>query len=306
MNKTKPKVAVCVVTYNHEKFIRQCLQSIVEQETDFDFEILVGEDCSTDGTRAIVLEFAEKYPALVKPVLHEKNVGPTKNYVLTHAAATADYIASIDGDDCVLPGKLQHQADCLDAHEEVSFAVHAVNILGSEQMMGGGVKHPTMGDLDYLLMHGTYFVNSSVMYRKKYEFDHSNQPNLVDYFLHVERASRGNIYFDQRVLGSYRVHAQGMSKKPEFRELLERCYDLSFDRALELGASKQVVEAGRLKHRMFCSLNRYLSGDVAGYKRHIRIRKDEFALASRKHLLLHWTRFAPGLVGIYARIRGLA
>lgn len=305
MTKVKPKVSVCVVTYNHEKFLRQCLQSIVDQKTDFEFEVVVGEDCSTDNTRAIVKEFAEKYPTLVKPLLHVKNVGPTKNYVLTHAAAQGDYIASIDGDDCILPGKLQLQADCLDAHEDVSFAVHAVNILGTEQIMGHEAKFPTLGGLDDLLMHGTYFVNSSVMYRKKFEFDHSNASNLVDYYLHIERASKGKIFLDRRVLGSYRVHAQGMSKKPEFRELLETCYDMSFDRALQLGASKEVVEAGRLKRRMIFSVNRYLSGDVAGYKKHIRIRREEFALASKKHLLLHWTRFAPGLVGVYARIRGM-
>ena len=57
-----PKVSVCVVTYNQEKYIRQCLQSIVDQETDFDFEVIVADDCSTDRTSCIVQEFADKYP----------------------------------------------------------------------------------------------------------------------------------------------------------------------------------------------------------------------------------------------------
>ena len=56
-----PKVSVCVITFNHEKYIRQCLQSIVDQETNFDFEVIVGDDCSKDGTREVVQEFAGKY-----------------------------------------------------------------------------------------------------------------------------------------------------------------------------------------------------------------------------------------------------
>ena len=77
-----PKVSVCVVTYNQEKYIRQCLQSIVDQETNFNFEILVSDDCSTDATRTIVLEFASKYPEIVKPMFRDRNVGAVKNFVL--------------------------------------------------------------------------------------------------------------------------------------------------------------------------------------------------------------------------------
>ena len=69
------KVSVCVVTYNQEKYIAECLDSLVSQETDFKFEIIVGEDCSTDGTRAIVQQYVDKYPDIVKPIFHDQNVG---------------------------------------------------------------------------------------------------------------------------------------------------------------------------------------------------------------------------------------
>ena len=94
-----PEVSVCVVTYNQEKYITECLQSVVDQETDFDFEVLVGDDCSTDGTRRIVQEFAEKYPDIIKPILHSKNTGAFHNYVSVHNAAMGKYIAHLDGDD---------------------------------------------------------------------------------------------------------------------------------------------------------------------------------------------------------------
>ena len=95
----RPKVSVCVVTYNQKKYIRQCLQSIVDQEADFDFEVIVGDDCSEDGTREIVQEFVERYPGLVKAVLHEKNVGIVVNYRSVHDLARGEYIAHCDGDD---------------------------------------------------------------------------------------------------------------------------------------------------------------------------------------------------------------
>lgn len=79
-----PKVSVCVVTYNQEKYIRQCLQSIVDQETNFLFEIIVADDCSTDGTAAIIRDFYHKYPSIIKSFFHYRNIGPAKNIFFTY------------------------------------------------------------------------------------------------------------------------------------------------------------------------------------------------------------------------------
>jgi len=120
-----PKVSVCVITYNQEKYIRQCLQSIVDQETDFYFEVIVGDDCSTDGTRAIVQEFVERYPGVVKPIFQEKNIGGgVHNYLTVHKATRGEYIAHVDGDDYCLPGKLQAQADLLDDDPDCNLVWH--------------------------------------------------------------------------------------------------------------------------------------------------------------------------------------
>ena len=88
-NNNEIKVSVCVLTYNQEKYIRQCLQSIVDQKTDFKFDLIVSDDCSTDSTRAIVQEFEERYPNIVKPILHKKNIGAYKNYFSAHQQAFA-------------------------------------------------------------------------------------------------------------------------------------------------------------------------------------------------------------------------
>jgi glycosyltransferase involved in cell wall biosynthesis len=300
-----PKVSVCVVTWNQEKYIRQCLQSIVDQQTDFPFEVIVGDDCSTDSTRAIVREFADKYPTIVKPLFHETNLGPTPNYLAVHEFASGEYVAHLDGDDWALPGKLQIQADCLDSNPDVSLAVHAVKVCGKDKTIGTDAQYPTRGSIEDLLKYGTYFVHSSVMYRKKHEFAHSHDVELVDYYLYLERASKGCIYLDRRILGCYREHEEGISQNMQSRAWLERCYERAFDRALELGVSNEVVQAARLKKRMIFAIARYLKNDLDGYKRGIRITKGEFGFASKRHLILHWTRLFPGLLGIYVRRRAM-
>lgn len=305
-----PKVSVCVVTYNQEKFIRQCLQSLVDQQTSFQFEVIVGDDGSKDGTRAIVQEFAERYPLLVRAIMQPKNLGPSKNYLAVHEAARGEYVAQMDGDDYALPGKLQAQVDCLDSNPAVSFSAHAVRIVGSDKTLGRDRRLPEFGTLDHLLRHGTYFVASSVMYRKNSEephgqFQQPGSPEFVDFFLHLERASKGAIHLDHRIFGYYRVHSGGISRNPVFRQVMEDTYEAAFDRALELGASKTLVESARQRQRMVSSIARYLSGDIDGYKQKIRINKANWSSASAKHLVLHLTRFFPNLVGIYARLRGM-
>ena len=115
----RPKMSVCVITYNQERYIGQCLQSLVEQKTDFDFEVIVGDDCSTDGTLAVVQEFVNRYPDIVRTILQPTNTGGSKNYLQVHAAAIGTYVAHVDGDDYALPGKLQAQAEVLEDRKSV-------------------------------------------------------------------------------------------------------------------------------------------------------------------------------------------
>lgn len=131
MNKT-PKVSVCVLCYNQEKYIGQALQSILDQQTSFDFEVIVGDDGSTDGSAAILREFAAKYPAKVKLVLQEKNVGPTQNYLAVHNLARGKYVAHMDGDDYCLPGKLERLATHLDENPECVIVWHRMHIINEQ------------------------------------------------------------------------------------------------------------------------------------------------------------------------------
>lgn len=113
------KVSVVIATYNHEKYIRHTLESVLAQKTNFEFEVLVGEDCSSDGTAAIVREYAEKYPDIIVPFIREKNLGMGGNIVDLVMRTTGEYVAFIEGDDYWIDDyKLQKQVDFLDSHPD--------------------------------------------------------------------------------------------------------------------------------------------------------------------------------------------
>lgn len=112
-------VTVLMSTYNHEKYIAQAIESVVSQETDFKYELLIGEDCSTDDTRKIVREYQKKYPDIIKPLYYKKNVGVTMNGYCMLKKAQGKYIASCEGDDfwCNVR-RIQNDVTFLEKHQE--------------------------------------------------------------------------------------------------------------------------------------------------------------------------------------------
>ena len=119
------KVSVCMITYNHEAFLAEALESILAQRTTFEIEVIVGEDCSTDNTRAVLLHYQRLHPHLIKPILQPHNVGYHRNFADVLRRASGEYIALLEGDDYwTSPEKLQRQSDLLDAHPEFSMCFH--------------------------------------------------------------------------------------------------------------------------------------------------------------------------------------
>lgn len=208
-----PKVSVCVITYNQEKYIRQCLQSIVDQVTDFDFEVIVGDDCSIDGTRNIVREFAEQYPDIVKPIYQEKNIGGgVHNFLTVHNEAKGEFIAHVDGDDYCLPGKLQAQADLLDSDPNCNIVFHRMLLLKptGETDEGSLLNAKNIGEMRFdrgaLIQFMAIGLHSSKMYRKAVrDYDLPNF-DVIDYFANVEQIGSGVARFaGYENYGVYRV-----------------------------------------------------------------------------------------------------
>lgn len=206
----KPKVSVCLITYNHEKYIRQCMQSLVDQQTSFDYEIIVGDDASTDGSRAIIREFALRYPDLVKVLSHEENVGPSQNYRDVHFQARGEYLAHIDGDDYWMPWKLQLQADFLDAHQEcVAVYCNALVLTDDHKFLGVFNDHiPEVFDLGFLLAEGNFLNNSSLCYRSRYRERVVPHAHFLDYLVHLRLGCSGKLGYLNKVLVVYRVGSE--------------------------------------------------------------------------------------------------
>ncbi len=113
---TQPLVSVCMTTYNHEVYLREAIESILAQQTTFEVELVLGEDCSTDATRAICEEYVTNYPGRVRLIAATKNVGWRANYRRTFDACRGRYVAYCDGDDWWCdPQKLQQQVDLLES-----------------------------------------------------------------------------------------------------------------------------------------------------------------------------------------------
>jgi len=107
---TEIKVSVLMITYNHEKYIREAIDGVLMQKTDFPIELIIGEDCSTDNTREIVIEYTKKHPEIVKPQLPNENRGMQNNFMGIYNAALGKFIALCEGDDYWTdPYKLQKQ-----------------------------------------------------------------------------------------------------------------------------------------------------------------------------------------------------
>jgi glycosyltransferase involved in cell wall biosynthesis len=117
-----------MLAYNHEQFIGEALASVLAQQVDFPYTIIVGEDCSTDGTRAIVESYRQRYPDRIKPIYQAHNLGPGANLKACLAACQAPYIAALDGDDYWTdPGKLAKQVAWLDANPDFAICFHLVD-----------------------------------------------------------------------------------------------------------------------------------------------------------------------------------
>jgi len=128
----KPIVSVCSITYNHEKYISEAIDSFLMQETDFPFEILIGEDCSTDGTRKIIDAYIEKYPNIIKLITAENNVGMIQNIKRTFEASIGFYIAFCEGDDYWTDTKkLQIQIDEMKKYPSIDISFHLASTIDS-------------------------------------------------------------------------------------------------------------------------------------------------------------------------------
>jgi len=122
-------ISVYSICYNQERFVAQAMESVIQQQCTYRVEMVISDDCSTDGTAAVIREYAAKYPDIIKPLYQKKNLGYMANCIVTMMACTGKYIAILEGDDYFTdPLKLQKQVDFLEANPDFSLCFSDVVI----------------------------------------------------------------------------------------------------------------------------------------------------------------------------------
>lgn len=213
----RPKVSVSLITYNHEKYIEACLDSIVRQITGFKFEIVVCDDCSTDSTPEIISAYALKYPGLIRPVLRKANIGMVQNALASIKACTGEYIALMEGDDYWTDDhKLQMQAGFLDKNPDCAFCftnayMFFEDVPGKNQLFCAEENTPPEKcDLRFFIGTNIIVPNNTKMFRS--EVQPGSFPDFMyysinwDWVLHVLQAQKGKIGYINAVTLAYRRH----------------------------------------------------------------------------------------------------
>lgn len=257
------KVSICCITYNHENHIEDAIKGFLMQETNFNFEIIIGEDCSTDRTAALVMKYKKKYPDKIRIVTSDTNVGMIKNTMRVLNSVSGKYIAFCEGDDRWLdPYKLQKQVNFMDANSEYSMCGHitAINNVEIDEIVGkiGGNECSKEIIIDDLI-RGIVFHTSSVLIRKSCLENKKGDFYFPDYFLNSPGGdyafqlylfTKGKVYCLNEVMSQYNwnlnnswtnTHFNEFSKKIELHNRLIEMLK-SFNREND-GAYDRFIEA---------------------------------------------------------------
>ena len=212
------KVSVRLTTYNHEKFISQAIDSALMQKVNFDYEIVIGEDCSTDSTRKIVIDYQKKNPEKIRLLLPEKNYGMIRNSVEALQACRGEYVALLEGDDYwTSPYKLQRQVDFMDMHSDYALCFHPVEMIYEDNVQfcgrfwGNAVEKDTI-ELSDLFIYDNLIPTCSVV-RRRGIFDcipkWFYKVPYGDWVSHLISAQYGKIGRIDEVMAAYRLHSNG-------------------------------------------------------------------------------------------------
>ncbi|MBS1550497.1 MAG: glycosyltransferase [Bacteroidetes bacterium] len=208
------KVSVWMSAYNHEKYISQCLDSVLNQKTDFDFDIILGEDCSKDRTREIVTEYKNRYPDKFRLYLPEKNIGMMEMDIATWNLCTGEYIALLNGDDYWTDEyKLQTQADFLDNNPDAVMCYHKARVENETTGYVFDTVYPESGEeltAEYLLLGYNPVMTPTVMIRNILTVpDYYRDLPYGDMPLYLLLSQKGKLKYIDKLMSLYRIHPSG-------------------------------------------------------------------------------------------------
>lgn len=222
MEKEYPLVSIAIITYNQKEYLRKCIESCLAQDYP-NFEIVVADDCSTDGTQGLLREYEAKYPGKFVLRLAEKNQGITPNSNAAHFACTGKYIAWMGGDDLMLSGKLTKQVSYMEENPECTICYHNLDVFDSDTnktLSFFNEKRKLNGDVRTSIRESTFNGACSNLVRAekvpKHGFNKS-LPVASDWLYWVETLGNGGtINYIDEVLGRYRRHANNITRREDF------------------------------------------------------------------------------------------
>jgi glycosyltransferase involved in cell wall biosynthesis len=212
-----PFVSVCMITYNHEKYISEAIEGVITQKTNFRFELIIGEDCSTDNTRYIVKEYESKYPEIIVGQYPSQNRGLYKNFLTVLQSARGKYIALCEGDDYWTdPYKLQKQVDFLEANPEYSMCFH-----NAIKIYENNFKKPELFNDIFIsrevaeveIINNWIIPTASIIFRRNILPlpDWSKNVYSGDMTLALIAMSKGKIFCFNSIMSIYRINFSGSS-----------------------------------------------------------------------------------------------
>lgn len=232
------KVSVLVITYNQERFIKEALDSILNQKVDFSYEVIVAEDCSPDGTRRILQEYEKNYSNIIKPIYREKNLGMIENLLDALTYCKGKYVAFLEGDDYwTNQKKLQKQVDFLDNNPEYLMVAHECSMVGTNgelieevcNVHTTGLEEFTMENVQEFELPGqtlTLMVsNMQGLLREFIENKKVGKAMPLDRLLAIGVLSKGKIRILPEVMGAYRfyIEANGTNWSSKYDKRSDKC-----------------------------------------------------------------------------------
>ena len=301
-NIDEPLVSIHCLAYNHELYISQALDSFLMQESDFGFEIVIGEDCSSDKTCQIIKEYQAKYPQLIKLITSDKNVGMQENYIRTMKACKGKYIAICDGDDYWSDKyKLQIQIDEMKKYPECELSFHIVSELYGKELKNSIGNHGETNKIfttsEIILGDGNFCPSSSLIFTKNSfsyfpESFYKNAP-FSDYFTQISGSLKAGALYIAKNMSIYRkAHEQSWSTKTYINlENQKESFDKTIKSFKELnellkGNFAKALDQIMSKKYYFLSLSFLLNKDFKEFAKYIKKADELYKLTSLKAKIL--------------------
>jgi glycosyltransferase involved in cell wall biosynthesis len=237
MDKTQePLVSICCITYNHEKYIKDAIESFLMQRTDFSFEIIIHDDASTDMTADIIREYERKYPGVIKPIYQTENQYSkgVNVLLLTFKKSKGRYIALCEGDDYWTdPLKLQKQIAEMEKHSECHISFHPAVIKWDDgsranQKLGSHSQKNKIFTIEKVILGGGEFMPTNSIIVNKLSipritsfFEIAKDAPVGDYYIQILGAENGGALYISDVMSVYRAGVSGswskrIKKSPEY------------------------------------------------------------------------------------------